>query len=251
VRILPPFYFRFQVSAVIKHVQGFPALLAAPFANGVNALCWERALPGDFAEVVRLLGPGEGIVALDEERLGGMALSGKGKEAVKTMLGDLRLLREAGRDPVLNIIYGYPRDEEPAVPSEALAKEGTVIARDVFSFHADSAPVEADTWLCTYHGAPSEGLPNEDALRKVDDPATRAELLKLYGGNDDEVFAEWLAENCYDLHYAPRPGAHPYSFGRFNLWRIAVSWPDSEVPPCVHRAPATCAGQAARLLLIS
>jgi hypothetical protein len=250
---------------VIKHVNSFPALLATTFAAGVNALCWERALPGDFAEVVRLLGPGEGIVALDEERLRGLAVSAKGREAIDLMLGDLRLLREAGRDPVLNIIYGYPRDEEPGP-----------VATDVFSFHADrvfsGASAEADrvprslgegvdTWLCTYHGAPSEGLLNEDALRKVDDPATRAELLKLYsstvspgalakggGGPDGPAFAEWLSENCYDLHYAPRPGAKPYSFGLFNLWRIAVEWPGSPVPPCVHRAPVS---HTPRLLLIS
>jgi hypothetical protein len=222
---------------VIKRVPTFNPLLSAPFDRGVNALCWERPLPGDYAEVVRQLGPGEGPVALDEERLRGLRLEAGGLSAVGQMLADMALLRDAGRDPALNIIYGYPRDEE-----------GGPVPTDVMSWHADSAPVEADTWLCTYHGAPSEGLLNQHALRKVDDPHIRSELLKLYGGPDDEAFSEWLAENHYDLHYAPRPGAQPYSFGRFNLWRIACAWPGSPVPPCVHRAPIS---HTPRLLLIS
>ncbi len=246
-------------SGRVKQVGGFQELLTTPFADGINALCWSRTLPGDYAEVVRLLGPGEGIVALDEERLRGLELSGKGKVAVDQMLSDLQLLRDAGRDPVLNIIYGYARDEDPGpVPT------------DVMSWHVDSAPVEADTWLCTYHGAPSEGLLNEHALRKVDDPKIRAELLKLYqssNGADPQVslsaigqaeaegfrfqvsaFEDWLSENHYDLHYTPKLGAQPYSFGQFNLWRATCDWPGSPVPPCVHRAPVT---DMPRLLLIS
>jgi hypothetical protein len=156
------------------------------------------------------------------------------------MLEDQRLLRAHQLDPVLNCIAGYPRDEEP----------GPVVT-DVFSFHADSAPVPADTWLCTYHGPASEGLRNEEAQRRVDLPATRAELLKLFGGQDDADFREFLREHCYDLHYAPLPNAQPYSFGVGNLWRIAVEYPDSPVPPCIHRAPATQPGDAPRLLLIS
>ena len=84
----------------------------------------------------------------------------------------------------------------------------------------------------------------------MDIPETRAELLRLHGGADDAAFAEFLRENCYDLHYAPAPGARPYSFGLGNLWRIATDWPGSPVPPCVHRAPAPLPGQS-RLLLIS
>jgi len=225
---------------MFKSVNTFKELLGTPFAGGVNALCWARALPGDYAEVVAKLGPGEGIVALDEERLRGLRLEVEGARAVDQMLEDLRLLRDAGRDPVLNIIYGYPRDEA-----------GGPVATDVFSFHADSAPVEADTWLCTYHGPASEGLRNEQALRKVDEPKIRAELLKLYGGPADATFTEWLSENHYDLHHAPLPGAQPYSFGQFNLWRITCAWPGSPVPPCVHRAPVTGADSPARLLLIS
>jgi hypothetical protein len=224
----------------IRRVQSFQELVTTPFADGVNALCWERSLSGDFAEVVALLGGGEGIVALDEARLLALPVSATGRVAVDQMLADLRLLREHDLDPVLNCIHGYPRDEE-AGP----------VATDVFSFHADSAPVPADTWLCTYHGAPSEGLRNEEAQRRVDLPATRAELLQRFGGADADDFRTYLNENCYDLHYAPAPLARPYSFGVGNLWRIATDYPGSPVPPCIHRAPTTLPGEPPRLLLIS
>ncbi len=227
--------------ARIKRVHSFPELVASRFTDGVNALCWERSLPGDFSEVVSGLGVSEeGITTLAESRLRDLRLGAGGKAAVDIMLEDLRLLREQGRDPVLNCINGYPRDEDPGP-----------VTTDVFSFHADSAPVEADTWLCTYHGPSSEGLRNEEALRRVDVPETRAELLKLFGGEDNDGFREFLQENCYDLHYAPVPEARPYSFGVGNLWRIAVDWPGSPVPPCIHRAPDTQPGQSPRLLLIS
>jgi len=106
------------------------------------------------------------------------------------------------------------------------------------------------TWLCTYHGACSEGLRNEDALLKVSIPETRAALLKEYGGADDADFAEFLHEHSYDSHYAPKPDASPYPFGTFALWRIATRWPGSPVPPCIHRAPENRPGSP-RLLLIS
>lgn len=224
----------------IQRVNTFHALATTPFADGVNALCWKRPLPGGFDEVVALLGPGEGIVTLDERRLHALPASAAGRAAIDWMLADQALLRALDREPALNCIYGYPRDEEP----------GPVVT-DVFSFHADSAPIEADTWLCTYHGAPSEGLRNEAALRRVDLPATRAELLKLFGGDDGADFREFLRENCYDLHYAATTGTQPFSFGLGNLWRIAVDHPDSPVPPCIHRAPETAPGQPPRLLLIS
>jgi hypothetical protein len=218
-------------------VGSFAELAATPFAGRINALCWPRHLPGDFGEVVSQVGDADDMVTLDEARLGALPVSAAGRLAVEALIADLQLLREHQRDPVLNCIRGYPRDDASGpVPT------------DVFSWHADSAPVPADTWLCTYHGSPSEGLRNEDAQRRVDDPATRAALLEQFGG-DGDAFRDWLHENCYDLHYAARPGAQPYSFGHFNLWRIAVEYPGSPVLPCVHRAPATIP-RAPRLLLI-
>jgi hypothetical protein len=231
---LPPGYAR------LKTVGSFSELVATPFAEGVNALCWPRLLPGDFAEVVERLGGGEGIVALDEARLRGLTLSAAGQVAVETMLEDWRRLQAHGFAPELNCIYGYPRDEEPEV-----------VATDVYSFHADSAPVESETWLCTYYGPPSEGLRNDEARQRVEVPETRAELRQLFAAADDDEFRELLREHCYDLHYAPLPLARPFSFGIGHLWRIAVDWPGSAVPPCIHRAPETRPGDPPRLLLIS
>ncbi|NBV79770.1 MAG: DUF1826 domain-containing protein [Verrucomicrobia bacterium] len=223
----------------VRAVADFAELLATPFAGDVNALCWERTLPGDFAEVIEQLGPGQGIEALADERLTALTLNPAGQRAAAAMLADQALLRAHDLAPSLNCIHDCVRG-----PNAGL------VPTDVTSFHVDSAPVEVDTWLCTYHGACSEGLANEEAQRKVDDPAIRTALLQEYGGPDDAGFAEFLHDHCYDLHYAPKPGARPYPFGRFSLWRIATQWPGSPVLPCIHRAPENHPG-APRLLLIS
>jgi hypothetical protein len=231
--ILPPDYSR------IKRVASFHELVTTPFIAGVNALCWPRTLPGNFSEVVEQLAGGAGIITIDDARLNSLSVSAAGRAAIDLLIEDQRLLRERDLDPVLNCINGYPRDEDAGpVPT------------DVFSFHADSATVETDTYLCTYHGPASEGLRNDQAQRRVDIRETRAELLKRYGGEDNDDFHEYLRENCYDLHYAPVAQARPFSFGLGNLWRIAVDWPGSPVPPCLHRAPETVPGEPPRLLLI-
>ncbi len=229
----PPGYPRIRV------VSSFHSLVTTPFADGINALCWPRALAGDFAEVAGKLGAVEGITTIDVDELIRLPVSAAGRTAIETLLGDYRLLREQERDPVLNCIHAYPRDEAPGP-----------VSTDVFSFHADSAPVEADTWLCTYHGPPSEGLRNDEARRRVDIPETRAALLEQFGGEDDADFREYLSEQSYDLHYAPLAHARPFSFGVGHLWRIAVDWPGSAVPPCLHRAPETQPGDPPRVLLI-
>ncbi|MGB8353625.1 MAG: hypothetical protein WCD79_07045 [Chthoniobacteraceae bacterium] len=226
--------------ARIRIVNSFDELVSTPFGGGVNALCWLRMLPGNFGEVVEHLSVSEEMVTLDEPNLASLPVSAAGRAAIDIILEDQRLLRAHGLSPIVDCIREYPRDEETEpVPT------------DVYSFHADSATVEADTWLCTYHGQASEGLRNDEAQRRVDIPETRAELLKIFGGKDDEDFREYLKENCYDLHYAPAPQARPFSFGVGNLWRIAVEYPGSPVPPCIHRAPATLPGEQPRLLLIS
>src|SRR6478609_535216 len=176
----------------IKQVASFQELLTTPFADGVNALCWDRTLRGDFGEVITQLVGDEGINRIDDRCLRELPVSPAGQLAVAAMREDLRLLQQQGLAPELNCITAYPRDEEPGP-----------VATDVFSFHADSAPIEAATWLCTYHGAPSEGLANADAVRKVDVPAIRAELLAQFGGGEGPEFEEFLRDNCYDLHYAP------------------------------------------------
>lgn len=217
----------------------FNELISATFGGGVNAICWPRALSGDFAEVLTQLKPGPGITTLEEEQLLALPLSAAGRMAVEVMLKDQRLLREHGLDPVLDCVNGYLPVEDPGP-----------LRTDVCSFHADSATVPADTWLCTYHGASSEILRHEEAVRRVDMPATRAELLRHYGGADDAGFAEYLNDHYFDLHYAPLRSAKPFSLGVGNLWRIALEYPGCPVPPCIHRAPDPVPGQP-RLLLIS
>jgi hypothetical protein len=224
----------------IKVVNSFDELISTPFAAGVNALCWPRTLPGDFGEIVKRLGVEKGITTVDDARLGGLLLSDAGKIARDILLEDQELLRARGLSPVLDCIDGCPRDDASAV-----------IPTDVYSFHADSAPVAADTWLCSYHVAATEGLRNDEARRRIDIPETRARLVQLFGGEDGDGFREFLAENCYDLHYVPTENARPFSFGLGNLWRIAIEHPDCPVPPCIHRAPETLPGQPPRLLLLS
>jgi hypothetical protein len=231
---LPPNYPR------VKRVRSFQELINTPFTDGINALCWQRTLLGDFGEVVERLGAREEIATLDEALLRSLSVSKAGRVAIDQLLEDYRLMKNSDLEPALNCIRDYPRDEDPGpVPT------------DVFSFHADSATVEADTYLCTYHGPASEGLRNDEALRRVDIPETRAALLKLFGGNDDDAFREHLKENCYDLHYAAVSSARRFSFGVGNLWRIATDFPGCPVPPCIHRAPETVRGAPPRLLLIS
>lgn len=231
---LPPAYAR------LKRVASLDELVTTPFRDGVNALCWPRTLPGDFRAIVEALGPGEGITTVDEADLLALPLSDAGQRARDVLLADQQNLRAYDLQPNLDRVHGRERDEP----------EG-LFHTDVASFHVDTATIPADTYLCTYVGACSEALRNEEAQRRVDLPATRAELLRLYGGNDDAGFVEYLAENFYDLHYVPTPGAQPYSFGIGNLWRIAIVYPDSPVPPCIHRAPLTLPGDPTRLLLIS
>ncbi|HCN79239.1 MAG TPA: hypothetical protein DIT13_18905 [Verrucomicrobiales bacterium] len=223
----------------IRVVGAFDELVTARFESGVNALCWPRVLEGDFEEVVMKLKAGPGITHLTEDMLRALPLSAAGRLAAAAMLDDYQRLADHGLQPALDCVNGYEHAEETGP-----------VRTDVCSWHADSATAEVDTWLCTYHGASTEGLINEEAIRRVDVPETRAELLKLYGGADDGDFREWLNERFYDLHYAPLPHARPYAFGAGNLWRIATLHDSCAVPPCVHRAPGFVPGQK-RLLLIS
>ncbi|MFO1482504.1 MAG: hypothetical protein U1F71_03980 [Verrucomicrobiaceae bacterium] len=223
----------------IRLVRSFDELVTTRFADGVNALCWPRILEGDFEEVVTKLEVGQGITHLNAEMLRALPLSQAGMQAMEVMLADYDRLVDRGLQPTLDCINGYVQPEE-AGP----------VRTDVCSWHADSATCEADTYLCTYFGVSSEGLPNEHAVQRIDVPETRVRLLQIYGGADDEDFAEWLNDHYYDLHYAPLPEAKPFSFGVGNLWRVATLHDCCVVPPCIHRAPDPISGQK-RLLLIS
>ena len=171
-------------------VDAFEALVGFHFEKGVNAVCWPRDLEGDFAEVVNRLDVPRGITHLTEELLHSLDLSPAGQKAVEVMLADMERLRERELLPTLDCVNGYTHEIESPVRT------------DVCSFHADSATVQADTWLCTYHGASSEGLRNDQVICRVDVPETREELRQWHAQEDDMPFEEWLEEHFYTLHYA-------------------------------------------------
>ena len=142
-----------------------------------------------------------------------------------------------GASPTLNLIRYYERDDAYAF-----------FPTDVYSFHVDRSPIPTDTFLCTYHGDPSEILPNSQAEQKMLVPEILDELKKLYGGAD-EGFASFLSEHFFDLHYQAKPNARPISLGLGHLWKLAVDHPESKVLPCVHLAPKEKTGHT-RLLMI-
>lgn len=236
---MPPFVVPADYPRV-RFVSSFEELVNARFSDGVNALCWQRELLGDFAEVMTCLSADVGVAVLEEDHLLSLPASPAGRMAIKALLADQGLLRELGVEPVLNSVRGYPRDPNPQV-----------VAIDVYTFHVDSAPIQADTWLCTYHGAPSQGLRNEEAERCANVPALRAQLLQLFGGADGPAFEDFLEDKFYDLQYVAVPGARPFCLGTGNLWRVAVEYPGSPVPPFIHRAPEEPSDAPARLLLIA
>lgn len=221
----------------IQHVSTFDDLLSTPFQGAVNALCWERKLMGDFAEIVQQVELHENMTELGEEELREMHLSEEGERAREILLTDLKVLKEHGASPILNVIQYYERDDSyPFFPT------------DVYSFHVDRSPIPTATFLCTYVGASSELIANAQALQKVLVPEIREELRKLYSGTE-EGFEAFLTEHFFDLHYLAKPDAQIVNLGKGHLWKLAVDHPQSKVLPCVHRAPIEKTGER-RLLLI-
>ncbi len=221
----------------IHCVTNFQDLVSTPFHGEINAICWTRELTGDFSEIVKKVALNENIAVLDPEELRELQLSEQGQLAREIHLNDLELLKAHGASPILNLIKCYERDDAyPFFPT------------DVYSFHVDRSPIPTDTFLCTYYGESSEILPNSQAQQKVLVPEIRDELKKLYRGAD-EGFELFLSEHFFDLHYLAKPKARPISLGLGHLWRLAIDHPESQVPPCIHRAPKEKTGQT-RLLMI-
>jgi hypothetical protein len=221
----------------IHYVTNFQDLVSTPFSGEMNAICWTRQLTGDFSEIVKKVALSGNITEIGQEELSELQLSDQGQFARDLLLNDLKLLKAHGASPILNVITHYDRDETyPFFPT------------DVYSFHVDRSPIATDTFLCTYYGAPTEILPNSQGQKKVLIPEIYDELKKLYHGAH-EGFESFLQEHFFDLHYEAKPNARPISLGLGHLWRLAVDHPESQVPPCVHRAPKEKFGQN-RLLMI-
>lgn len=218
-------------------VSSFQDLVAAPFKGTINAICWARKLAGDFAEIVEKIELNGNVTTIEQEDLHELQLSEQGQIARELLINDLKSLQAHGAAPILNVIAYYDRDES-----------NPYFATDVYSFHVDRSPVPVDTFLCTYYGDPSEILPNSQGKQKILIPEIRNELRELYHGNE-EGFDAFLSENFFDLHYEAAPDAQPISLGIGNLWRLTTDHPESEVLPCIHRAPNEVSGRK-RLLLI-
>ncbi|PBI90173.1 hypothetical protein BSF41_18440 [Flavobacterium sp. ACN2] len=227
----------FSSSSQIGVVSTFSELVHTDFKEEMNALCWYRNLDGDFKEIVNQLSLKENITEVSPEDLIALQLSEKGNRAREIILNDLQLLTEFGASPSLNLLKCYERDDE-----------FDFISTDVYSFHVDRSPIATDTFLCTYHGAASDIIPNSQAEQKILIPEIRAKLKELHDGAEED-FEDFLKENFFDLHYQLHEGAEPINLGQMHLWRLAVDHPKQQVKPCIHRAPKENDGEY-RLLLI-
>ena len=218
-------------------VSTFPELVNTNFKGEMNALCWYRNLKGNFKEIVDQLQLKENITEVYPEDLLSLQLSEKGNMAREIILNDLQLLADFGASPSLNLLKCYERDDE-----------FDFISTDVYSYHVDRSPIATDTFLCTYHGAASDIISNEQAEQKILIPEIRKKLELLHDGPSED-FENFLKENYFDLHYQAHPNAAPINLGLGHLWRLAVDHPKQEVLPCIHRAPIENEGEY-RLLLI-
>ncbi len=227
----------FSDTRQIRIVTTFSDLVNTDFKEEMNALCWYRNLDGDFKEIVSLLRINDNITEVYPEDLLALNISEKGNIAREIILNDLKLLTEFGASPSLNLLKCYERDDE-----------FDFISTDVYSFHVDRSPIATDTFLCTYHGAASDIIPNSQAEQKILIPEIRTKLKELYDGPSEE-FENFLTENYFDLHYELNENAAPINLGKMHLWRLAVDHPKQKVLPCIHRAPVENEGEY-RLLLI-
>ena len=218
-------------------VATFSELTQTDLVGERNALCWYRNLEGDFNEIVNKLQLKENITVVEPKDLLALQLSEKGNSAREIILNDLQLLADFGASPSLNLLKCYDRDDE-----------FNFISTDVYSYHVDSSPIATDTYLCTYHGAASEIIANDQAVQKILIPEIREKLKALHNGPSEE-FEDFLKENYFDLHYQAQPHAVPINLGVGHLWRLAVDHPEQKVLSCIHRAPIEKEGEY-RLLLI-
>ena len=227
----------FSDNSQVKIVSSFPELINSNFSGVKNAVCWERNLDGDFQEIVSKLILKDNITEVFPDDLLCLQLSENGNKAREIILKDLQLLTDFGALPVLNLLKNYERDDEL-----------DFISTDVYSYHVDRSPIGTSTFLCTYYGAASDILPNDQATQKILIPEIREKLKVLHNGSEAD-FESFLTEYYFDLHYQPNPDAKPTNLGLGHLWKLAVDHPGQQSLPCVHRAPIEKSGEY-RLLLI-
>ncbi|QXW27432.1 DUF1826 domain-containing protein [Acinetobacter johnsonii] len=227
----------FSNSSQINTVSNFSELINLHFHGEINAVCWHRNLTGDFKEIVTKLHLIENITEISTQDLLALQLTEQGNLARDIILNDMQLLADCGASPSLNLLKNYERDDEL-----------DFFSTDVYSFHVDRSPIETDTFLCTYHGAASDLVSNDQVEQKILIPEIREKLKQLNDGPEAE-FERFLEEYFFDLHYQLKPNAQPVNLGLGHLWRLAVDHPTQKVLPCVHRAPIETDGEY-RLLLI-
>lgn len=228
---------QFSIHKQVSVVSSFNELVNGHFRGAINAICWERALDGDFSEIVAKLTLKGNVTEVSIDDLMALSLSAEGCSARAIIINDLKLLADYGAQPTLNLIKSYDQDQEL-----------DFISTDVYSYHVDRSPIAADTFLCTYFGAASDIIPNEQVEKKVLIPEIREKLKDLHDGEEID-FEEFLEENFFDLHYEPKANAAPVNLGIGHLWKLAIDHPEQNVLPCVHRAPKEKEGEY-RLLLI-
>lgn len=228
---------KFSDNNQVRVVSAFSELINTAYCGAMNAICWYRNLSGDFKEIVSKLQLENNVTEVFPENLLALRLSEEGNTAREIILSDLQLLNDIGASPSLNLIKNYERDEELHF-----------ISTDVYSYHVDRSPIQTDTFLCTYYGAASEILPNEQAEQKILIPEIREKLKALHDGPEAE-FENFLKDHYFDLHYQPKDNARALNLGSGHLWKLAVDYPAQKALPCVHRAPVENDGEC-RLLLI-
>lgn len=228
---------RFSDNSQVVVVSSFSKLLDTDFQGNINAACWYRDLVGDFKEIVAKLELKEDLTEVSMEDLFALQLSIEGCMAREIIVNDFRSLTDSGASPTLNLLKSYQRDND-----------FDFISTDVYSFHVDRSPIGTATFLCTYHGAASEILANDQAEQKILVPEIRQKLKELHNGPEAE-FEAFLTEHYFDLHYQSKPDAKPVNLGLGHLWKLAVDYPEKQALPCVHRAPTEENGEY-RLLLI-
>ncbi|RFC53476.1 hypothetical protein DXU93_13340 [Brumimicrobium aurantiacum] len=221
----------------IQYVKNFEDFFKTPFKGKINAIGWQRTLEGDFQEIIDKVDSSESIVELKLSVLKNLKLSKKGDLARKHLISDFIFLENNGADPIINVIKEYDRDDVfPFFPT------------DVYSFHVDRSPIPGATILCTYYGAASEIVANEDVQQKINIPKYREALKELHT-DENQAFEIFLEENFFDLHYEMKKNVQPKKLQVGELWKLAIDHPNSPTLPSIHRAPKENKGQP-RLLLI-